>query len=125
MEVNKMKIIKIKNCKDCLYFKIEPEQKKVSKDYQGYFYTINNDKQKYIEELKAYCTKKEKGYMTVIKNFGNEVFKLADDLSVKMEKEIDEDIDKFRDAENKLYNDYKKRQKIDIPDWCPLDDYKE
>jgi len=62
--------------------------------------------------------------MTLIKNFGNEVFGLVDDLSIKMEKEIEEDPDKFREAENKLFSDYKKRQKIDIPDWCPLDKYK-
>ena len=116
-----MRVMKIKDCKECPYFGTEAKQKEVDKNYKGYFYTINDDDQKYIQELVAYCLKKEKGYIVIIKNFGNEVYGLADDLARKMEKEIEEDPDKYREAKDKLYDDYIKRQKIDIPDWCPLE----
>lgn len=117
-----MRIIKINYCNHCPYFKSELEEKEVNKNYKGIFLTDNDGNKKYINELKAYCLGKEKGNIVLIKNLGKEIFELDNELAIKMDKEIENDYDLFLLAENKLFNNYMKKLKIEIPNWCPLEE---
>jgi len=112
-------VIKFSDCKKCKYFKTMMEFKKVSDDYKG-LYVINDKKEKEVEELKCYCYEFTPGYMRLIKNLGIELFEMEYRLSLRMEKEIREEYDKFMQAENELYDEYMERIKIDIPGWCPF-----
>jgi hypothetical protein len=120
-----MRIIKIDYCNHCPFYKTEMEEKEVSKNYKGIFVTDEDENKKYIQEGKAYCLEKKKGYIILIKNLGKELFELDIKLSIKMDKQIENDYDLFQQTEDKLFNDYEKELKIDIPDWCPLEELKE
>ena len=116
-----MRIIEIDYCNNCPYFETDVKERKVNDDYEGNYFTINDDrKTKHIEELICYCLEKEAGYMTPIKNLGVEVFDLDNELSIKMEKQIEDDYDLYLEASNKLFDDYRKKLKVKIPKWCPL-----
>ena len=119
-----MRIIKIDYCNHCPFYKTEMKEKEVNDNYKGNYFTINDEKKKNIEELICYCLKKDKSYMIPIKNLGVELFELDYKLSIKMDKQIENDYDLFRQAEDKLFNDYEKKLKIDIPGWCPLENLK-
>ena len=103
-----MRILEVNYCNECPFYGTEMEEKEVSDDYKGNYYTTNNDKQKKVDELICYCLKKEKGYMVPIKNLGVELTELMYGK------------DNSAEEENRISVDYRSKLKIKIPKWCPL-----
>lgn len=116
-----MRILKVEYCNRCPFFETEMDWRQVNDDYEDYPYWITENKTKEIPEIKCYCCKVNGKYMRLIKNLGTKYFELETKLSIKMEKEIEEDYDIFIEAQNELDDNYIKELKIDIPEWCPLE----
>ena len=60
-----------------------------------------------------------------IENKGKELSKILDEFLIENADLNDENFDKYREEEDKVNDEYFEKLELDIPKWCPLEDYKE
>ena len=105
-----MKIIRIKNCKECPYFDTDMDDSK--EDYGDLLCLCGA-----ISEIPFGAR--------IIENKGKELSKILDEFLIENADLNDENFDKYREEEDKVNDEYFEKLELDIPKWCPLEDYKE